>query len=223
MSALEKQMRNLLCSAAVVLGLASFSSAVVVNGDFDAVGTGTTHVGADGAISNPGGTNWNRVDIGVNKTNLQSETGTATPWSLSFVGTSSGSGDASSTNNIQDFRYSGNGLIFGNLLPGGSYTFVAYIGLNTGFQMVDASGPHFTAFGNTPTYGLPGVVNSDYRRLDNLIAFDTGGGVIGLRLQGLDGNIGGFQLSGPLPEPASLSYLVLVLPSMLRRRHAGCR
>src|SRR4051812_30020197 len=148
-------MRRASLGVVIVASIASFAcvaQAVVVNSDFDKVGTGTTHVGADGALSTTGGTVWNRVDIGINAANLLDQFGGASPVDVTFVGGSSTNTNASSTNNIQDVLYSGNGFIIGDLVPGGSYSFVAYVGGNTGFAVVDASGPHVTPFSNTPTY-----------------------------------------------------------------------
>jgi hypothetical protein len=107
---------------------------------------------------------------------------------------------------------------FLDLSPTGRYSLAAYVGVNTGFSVVDANGNHSTAFSNRPTYALPGVLNSDYRLLTDLVPFDTGGGVFGIRLNGIDGNIGGFQLEGPLPEPGALALLVPALLLSLRRR-----
>src|SRR5690242_2741103 len=90
----------------LVIGLCSVSRAIIVNADFDPVGAGTTHVGANGALSTAGGTTWNRVDIGANKANLLSEFNTASPVSIRFNGGSSSNHDTNSTNDIQDFTYS---------------------------------------------------------------------------------------------------------------------
>jgi hypothetical protein len=202
----------------VVLVLTPAAQGVVVNGDFDPAGAGTTHVGADGALSHPGGTTWNWVDIGTDRINLVDENGNPTPWDVRFIGQTVVSPNSASTNDIQDILYSGDALQFLDLLPTGRYSLAAYIGGNTGFKVVDANGNHFTAFGNRPTYALPGVLDSDYRLVTGLVPFDTGGGVYGIRLDGLDGAIGGFQLDGPLPEPGVPAGLALALLLSLRRR-----
>lgn len=204
----------------VVLVLTPAARAVVVNGDFDPAGAGATHVGADGVLSHPGGTTWNRVDIGTDHINLADENGNPTPWDVRFIGQSVANPDAASTNDIQDIRYSGDGLQFLDLLPTGRYSLAVYIGGNSGFRVVDANGNHFTAFGNRPTYALPGILDSDYRLVTGLMPLDTGGGVYGIRLDGLDGHIGGFQLDGPLPEPGELAILAPPLLLSLRRRRA---
>ena len=159
----------LVTALVLVFGICSVSRAIIVNADFDPVGAGTTHVGDNGALSTTGGTTWNRVDIGANKANLVTEFNTASPVSIRSNGGSSSNQDTNSTNNIQDFTYSGGGFDIYGLLPGQQYTFVAYIGINTGFKVTDANGDHFTPFSNTPTYALPGTQNSDYRRLDGLV------------------------------------------------------
>jgi hypothetical protein len=197
----------LVTALVLVFGLCSVSRAIIVNADFDPVGAGVTHVGANGALSSAGGTVWNRVDIGFNKSNLVTEFGGASPVSIRFNGSSSSTQDANSTNDIQDFTYSGGGFDIYGLLPGQQYTFVAYIGVNTGFKITDVNGDHFTPFSNTPTYNLPGTQNSDYRRLDGLVPMNLSGGGVGFTLATLDGTIGGWELSGIVPEPTTCGWV----------------
>jgi hypothetical protein len=211
----------LVTALVLVFGLCSVSRGVIVNADFDPVGAGTTHVGANGALSSAGGTTWNRVDIGANKSNLVTEFNTASPVSIRFNGGSSSSHDTNSTNDIQDFTYSGGGFDIYGLLAGQQYTFVAYIGINTGFKITDANGDHLTPFSNTPTYALPGTQNSDYRRLDGLAPMNLSGGGVGFTLSTLDGTIGGWELSGVVPEPATTlggCFVVVGVMTAARRR-----
>src|SRR5690242_4988553 len=136
---MRRHLVSLAVAIVLVLGVSSRSHAIIVNADLDPVGAGTTHVGANGALSTAGGTTWNRVDIGVNKSNLVTEFGAASPVSIRFNGSSSSGTDSNSTNDIQDLTYSGGGFTISGLLPSQQYTFVAYIGVNTGFKITDAN------------------------------------------------------------------------------------
>ena len=212
---------TLLSLVGCVLGCVSPAWAAVINADID-TSAGSTHVGDDGVLSTPGGSTWNRLLFDQNLTGLADENGNSTPVSVEYLTNNNFSvTDPASTNDIQDITYMGEGFQILNLVPGASYDFAAYIGFNTGFDVIDLNGDNVTNFGNTPTYNLPGVQDSDYRLLSGLIPFDTGGGVFGLEVTGIDGTIGGFQLSGTVvPEPASASLLLMMIWALQRRRQS---
>lgn len=207
-----------------VLGLACLAvpalAQQVVNIDFngDPTGGDQVYVGDDGALSSPGGTFWNGVDVGTSPTGLFDQFHVLTPVGVSMSPNAFGTTDPAATNDLQDSGVQDEFLITG-LVPGELYTLVGYVGPIAGFNVTDASGPvGFQGYGD-PTYNLPGVegTDGDYFRFDNLQPYNLGGGVYGLLVQP-EGLITGVQILGVVPTPSTIAITGLAGVAALGRR-----
>ena len=186
-------------------------SASVVNVDFNAPiidgpdpGPPTgTHVGADGALSTTG-TVWNGVEYNVgSQSNLVDEFGTTTSVDLSILGNAAPGNQLESLNDLQESGLNWEGFEISNLLPSETYEVVFYGGTNAGFNITDFSGSSwdFCTEEFDATYVLPGLESGDYCYYAALAPFDLGSGVMGLRVDEMDGSVMGFQITGIFPEP----------------------
>jgi hypothetical protein len=180
---------------------------ITVNGDIEGTLSYVTYSGDDGVLSSPGGTTWNSIPHFVDTPNLLDEFNNATGIGVTWTGsdTSGPATDPSATNDLQDSGSYGPGFDITGLQSGGTYDLAIYAMRNAGGCVTDASGRTcgFWTIGGLPTYALPGVEGQDYALFTDLVPFDLGGGVMGIRLDGFDGAVSGFQLAA-IPLPAAL-------------------
>ncbi len=184
-------------AALVTVLLAPASWTAVINVDVEQL-TDVTHTGSDGLLAS--GPTWNSVLFDTDRSNLFDSMSNATTVGVVYLRTFPPAlfVDANSTNDLQDTGTLAEGFEIRNLVAGNTYTLVVYAGQNSGFGIVDLNGTQggFCNIAGAPTYVLPGVVGRDYCRYDGLEPFDLGGGVFGIRIEGVDGSITGFQLEG---------------------------
>ena len=210
-------------------------NATIINVDLEGMGSNTdTHVGADGVWSTPGGDVWNSVyaqgylmysttvETTVDTTyyeDVPDEFGNPTPVDI-YISLYSDGYDEPVANNLQDSGLYADYLYIVDLLPRQTYDIAVYLGQNSGCQYTDYNGtfPVYVPGGNTPTDSLPGVENSDYVIIRGLQPYDTGDGIYGIRFDTFDGQITGMQIDGVVPEPATLSLLLIGSLATIRKR-----
>ncbi|MFT4583553.1 MAG: hypothetical protein ACI8XZ_003315 [Gammaproteobacteria bacterium] len=179
-----------------------------VNGDIEGGAVNQTYVGDDGVLSSAGGTVWNSIPHFVNTAGLLDEFGVTTGINVTWVGDEFGPAfDIDSTNALQDSGSFGDGFEIAGLQASSVYNLVIYATDGSSGTVTHATasigGFWNSGFGG-PTYSLPGGEGQDYALFSGLVPFDLGGGVLGIRIDGLDGAITGFQLSAPVPLPAAV-------------------
>jgi hypothetical protein len=180
--------------------IASPVSAGIVNVDLNGLG-GATHAGSDGVLSSTG-TVWNGVPYNVDASSLVDETGASTATSLVYLRTRPLGPflDFAALNNLQDDGMTGEGFEIRGLDPNTQYTLAIYSTANAVFNLYDAAGNHGGRCSSaTPTYLLPGIEGRDYCRFLNLVPLEVTPGVYGIRLNGLQGSVTGWQLLGTPP------------------------
>ena len=163
-----------------------------------------THVGADGVLSTTG-TFWNGVDYDSGaQTGLLDEFSNTTLVDLTILGDAASAVELESLNDLQETGLAWEGFEISNLLPGETYELVFYGGINAGFNITDLGGSSWDFCTNVipATYVLPGLEGGDYCYYASLTPFDLGVGVMGLRVDQMDGSVMGFQISGKFPAPA---------------------
>ena len=212
----------------VALSLSSAAHALtfvtdqVINIDFNGVGVGdNTYVGL-GALSSPGGTNWNGFGNTEATTGpLNDEFGTPTGVQAFRTNGTDAFSQGNNNNDLQNYGWGSNSWKITGLVLGQSYETAWYLGLNTGvFFGIDHGGvTDFVVTPNNPTYNMPGTLGSDYGLL-TVIAKDLGGGEVGFAIDGngVDGSVLGLQISG-VPEPTTLALIGFGGLVLLRRRH----
>jgi hypothetical protein len=200
------------------------ASASVVNVDFNAPiidgpdpGPPTgTHAGSDGALSTTG-TIWNGVEYNSGgQSNLVDEFGTTTAVNLTILGDAGSVIELGSLNDLQESGLAWEGFEISNLLPGETYEVVFYGSFNAGFRITDLGDSSWDFCTNVfnPTYVLPGLEGGDYCHYASLTPFDIGGGVMGLRVDDMDGAVMGFQVTGLFPTPEiDVSGLGMSIPN----------
>ena len=89
-----------------------------------------------------------------------------------------------------------------------------------GVQYTDFNGTELAHIpgANDPTGILPGVENSDYLIIRDLLPYDTGDGIYGILFEPIDGQITGMQIDGIIPEQATLSLLLVGSLAAIRKR-----
>jgi hypothetical protein len=227
-----KQRIVILVGGLAGLLVANTALAAVINVDFAASGGDATHSGSDGVLSG-GGTVWNGVLFNTTVMNVANEGGTTTPIDVVMNPFFSSFTDVSSTNDLQDSGTVGGGFDVADLIAGNSYDLAVYGGAFLSFGVTDASGTTGGLCTVAPTYVLPGTAGSDYCTFSGLMPFDLGGGVMGIRVLGLDGLVTGFQIEGtfetvapsvPALGPLGVLFLALSLcgvsvPESVARRN----
>ncbi len=209
-------------------------NATVINVDLEGLESNTdTHVGSDG-IWSTGGTVWTSVyaqgyliysqtmDPSYYYEDSPDEFGNSTPVDM-YTSSNSYGVDEPMPNNLQDSGLSSEFLYIVDLLPNQTYDLAVYLGTNAYFHVNDLNGSHSSGdivLGNTPTGILPGTQNVDYIVFHDLEPFDTGDGIYGIYFDTFDGQITGMQIKGVVPEPASLSLLLLGSLTAIRKRRA---
>jgi len=192
-----------------------WASAAVINVDFNApIPTEVQppwppqgiHVGDDGALST-NGTVWNGVDYDSGgQLSLVNEFGHTTLVDLAIQGDPAGFAlELDSLNDLQESGLGQEGFEISNLIAGETYEVVFYGGTNAGFNVTDLSGSSWDFCTNVvpATYVLPGDEGGDYCNYASLTPFDLGDGLMGLRIDQMDGSVMGFQISGAFPTPQS--------------------
>jgi hypothetical protein len=188
-----------------LIGIATGARADVVNVDFAALLSDTTHSGNDGALST-GGTVWNQVLFNTSALDIDDENGATTPVDVDPTGPLASNTNASSLNDLQDSGLAGDGFDIADLVSGERYEIAVYGGVNMGFAIEDANGVQSGICTASPTFLLPGSAAIDYCEYNNLLPFDLGTGIQGIRITFVDGLVTGFQLSGNFVVAAAPSY-----------------
>ena len=197
---------------------------MTVNGDIEGGSSDATYSGDDGVLSSSGGTTWNSIPHFVDTPNLLDEFGNATGIGVTWSGFDFGPAtDPLSGNDLQDSGTFGEGFDITGLQSGLTFDLAIYAMRNAGGCVTDASGTMCGFWTSGPTYALPGVEGQDYALFTDLVPFDLGGGVMGIRLGGFDGSVTGFQLAA-IPLPAALWLFgsgLLGLVGIARRKKAA--
>lgn len=179
-----------------------------VNVDINGGASDATYSGDNGVLSSAGGTFWNGIPNFVDVAGLLDEFGDTTGIGVTWIGDDFGPVfDIEATNALQDSGTFGDGFEITGLQVGSTYTLGIYAIANSFGSVTHAAGS-ITGFWNIgfggPSYVLPGSEGRDYALFSGLMPFDLGGGEFGIRVNGLDGAVTGFQLAAPVPLPASV-------------------
>lgn len=214
---------NSVLMAALILGALAVSHAVagVVNIDWNVGALDTTHAGADGILSTTG-RYWNGLDSAAagDQGPILTEFSAGTTLHVMHLSPQGGL-NGGGANDLQNAGYSGSAVIISGLVPNTPYDVAIYLGQNGGIfgaGFGSASGNESVSFGNISGSPLPGVAGQDYFLLSPRFPMDLGGGQFGFTLGGFDGAVVGMQISGLVPDPATLSLLALGGMAILRRR-----
>jgi hypothetical protein len=194
--------------AAVLPGTAMGQS--VINVDFEAgVAGDATHVGADGVLSNPGGTVWTSVFPNQDASDLPDESGAPTGVDIVFTSTSAGVltdpyGILNYDNSLQDSGIQGSFRIDG-LIGGRLYDLAFYSSPYSNVRVRSATGVWqevVCSFSHYLPEGLPGREGWDYCLFEDLLPYAEGYLEIESSGAGFGSEaIAGLQIRGDLVAP----------------------
>jgi hypothetical protein len=190
----------------LAIGFSQVAFGLTVNVDFEGnYPNDTTYSGDNGILSSSGGTVWNSIPDTVDTLNLLDEFGNSTGIGVTWTTLMNYSATSGATNSLQDSGTINHFDIIG-LNPNQTYQLAVYADGNSGGSVTDDTGIAMGFYSSTPTYTMPGAPGQDYTVLTDLIPTLLYGNTYGIRLDGFDGSVLGFQIK-TVPIPAAFWLL----------------